>query len=614
MRRTRLTSADSADQPEAGPERQRKAEHEIDDDDRRRLADDGKPAEPDQRVEAERAGAGAGDWGRDRSSAAYGCAAFAILAPRSYNMAGGVQPCSIRASSAGTMPPPVPGFAIEVAGLTKLYKGVTAVDGISFSIQVGSITGTPRRQRRRQDHHHRHDSRADPADRRHDPGPRPRHARERHRVLHRMNFESPYVALPQPPDRPAEPPRLRHALRRHRRRAADRGARRRARARSEFLDREAGKISAGQKTRVALAKALINAPELLLLDEPTASLDPDTGDWIRTRLETYRERRGATILLASHNMPEVERLCDDVIMMKAGRIVDRAAPQTLIDKYGRTTLEDVFLDVARGRGLAELPGGAVMNAPFLPATAPVHRPFSARRIGAMMLRHVYLLRSSWPRLAELIYWPLVQMLMWGFLQSYLNHAIGRHGARPAASLIGAHPPVGHPHPRPARPLRLVPRGDVVAQHRQPAHQSAHAGRSSWLALMANELHPPRHRRRAGDAARDLVLRLQPVEPRLRARRLLRQPAPHRLGGRDDRFGGLILRNGIGAENLAWTLMFLIMPVCAVFYPVAVLPRLPAADRLGAAADLRLRGHARASSSTTPSAPTSWSRRSPSTPS
>ena len=166
-----------------------------------------------------------------------------------------------------------------------------------------------------------------------------------------MNFESPYVALP---NRLTVRQNLRvfgHALRGRRRRTADRELADELELK-EFLDREAGKISAGQKTRVALAKALINAPELLLLDEPTASLDPDTGDWIRTRLETYRERRGATILLASHNMPEVERLCDDVIMMKAGRIVDRAAPQTLIDKYGRTTLEDVFLDVARGRGLA----------------------------------------------------------------------------------------------------------------------------------------------------------------------------------------------------------------------------------------------------------------------
>ena len=118
----------------------------------------------------------------------------------------------------------------------------------------------------------------------------------------------------------------------------------------DFLDRQSGQLSAGQKTRVALAKALINTPELLLLDEPTASLDPDTADWVRTRLERYREEHRATILLASHNMPEVERLCDDVLMMKAGRIVDHGSPAELVTRYGRETMEDVFLDVARGRG------------------------------------------------------------------------------------------------------------------------------------------------------------------------------------------------------------------------------------------------------------------------
>jgi ABC-2 type transport system ATP-binding protein len=100
---------------------------------------------------------------------------------------------------------------------------------------------------------------------------------------------------------------------------------------------------------VALAKALINTPDVLLLDEPTASLDPDTADWVRARLERYRREHLAAILLASHNMPEVERLCDDVLMMKGGRIVDRGAPAELIARYGRETMEDVFLDVARGR-------------------------------------------------------------------------------------------------------------------------------------------------------------------------------------------------------------------------------------------------------------------------
>jgi ABC-2 type transport system ATP-binding protein len=120
----------------------------------------------------------------------------------------------------------------------------------------------------------------------------------------------------------------------------------------EFLDRQIGKLSSGQKTRVALAKSLINQPEILLLDEPTASLDPDTADWVRGRLERYRRERGATVLLASHNMAEVERLCDRVIMLKTGRIEDDDTPARLINRYGRRNLEEVFLDIARGRGEA----------------------------------------------------------------------------------------------------------------------------------------------------------------------------------------------------------------------------------------------------------------------
>jgi ABC-2 type transport system ATP-binding protein len=118
---------------------------------------------------------------------------------------------------------------------------------------------------------------------------------------------------------------------------------------ADLLDRPTGKLSAGQKTRVSLAKALINAPDLLLLDEPTASLDPDTADWIRTHLERYRDTRGATMLIASHNMAEVERLCERVIFMKQGRIEDDDTPERLLQRYGRDTLEEVFLDVARGR-------------------------------------------------------------------------------------------------------------------------------------------------------------------------------------------------------------------------------------------------------------------------
>jgi ABC-2 type transport system ATP-binding protein len=116
-----------------------------------------------------------------------------------------------------------------------------------------------------------------------------------------------------------------------------------------LLDRPAGQLSAGQKTRVALAKSLINRPEVLLLDEPTASLDPDTGDLVRTWLERYQRASGCTILLASHNMAEVERLCRSVLVMKKGRIVDRGSPSHLLDRYGRETLEEVFLDIARDR-------------------------------------------------------------------------------------------------------------------------------------------------------------------------------------------------------------------------------------------------------------------------
>ncbi len=109
---------------------------------------------------------------------------------------------------------------------------------------------------------------------------------------------------------------------------------------------------------MSLAKSLLNRPEVLLLDEPTASLDPDTADWVRGHLERYRAERGATVLLASHNMNEVERLCDRVIIMKLGRIEDDDTPSRLLERYGRQTLEEVFLDVARGRQESQ---GAVLE-------------------------------------------------------------------------------------------------------------------------------------------------------------------------------------------------------------------------------------------------------------
>ena len=124
---------------------------------------------------------------------------------------------------------------------------------------------------------------------------------------------------------------------------------------AEFLDRHARTLSSGQQTRVALAKALLNEPELLLLDEPTASLDPDTGDWIRSYLQDYQRRTKATILLASHNMNEVERLCDRVMILRNGKIVETGSPDDLIAHFGRETLEEVFLDVSRNRADALQP-------------------------------------------------------------------------------------------------------------------------------------------------------------------------------------------------------------------------------------------------------------------
>ena len=115
----------------------------------------------------------------------------------------------------------------------------------------------------------------------------------------------------------------------------------------EFKKRKTGELSSGQKNRVSLAKALINEPEILLLDEPTASLDPDVGDYIRTYLENFASKKGTTVLLASHNMNEVERLCNEVLMMKNGEIIDKGTCESLISKHGRKNLEETFLKIVR---------------------------------------------------------------------------------------------------------------------------------------------------------------------------------------------------------------------------------------------------------------------------
>ena len=247
----------------------------------------------------------------------------------------------------------LPGHAIIVGDLFKRVGTVTAVDGVSFAVQAGSTTAllggngagktttlsillgllTPTSG----------SVTVLGADM----------LRDRYRVLGEMNFSSPYVDLPR---RLTVYENLNVYAGLYGVRSAHRRILELARDLDieEFLKRTTGSLSAGQRTRVALAKALLNRPRLLLLDEPTASLDPDTGDVVRGYLEQYRKVSGATIVLASHNMAEVERLCDHVLMMRDGRIVDRGAPRQLISRYGRRTMEEVFLDIARNRSAASV--------------------------------------------------------------------------------------------------------------------------------------------------------------------------------------------------------------------------------------------------------------------
>ena len=237
---------------------------------------------------------------------------------------------------------------VTVSGLTKRFGSVTAVDGISFHVGEGSTTALlggngagktttlaillglllPTSG----------SVRVLGADM----------VRQRYQALGRMNFSSPYVDLPRRLSVEENlivygrlygvaklKPRIRELARDLEIEA--------------FLRRPIGELSAGQRTRAALAKALLNEPRLLLLDEPTASLDPDTADWVRGYLEGWRRRSGATILLASHNMAEVERMCDDVLVLRSGALVASGAPSELLARYGRRTLEEVFLDIARDR-------------------------------------------------------------------------------------------------------------------------------------------------------------------------------------------------------------------------------------------------------------------------
>jgi len=166
-------------------------------------------------------------------------------------------------------------------------------------------------------------------------------------LLSRMNFASPYVELPKKLT-------VRENLEIYSRLYGLKKLKSRIEGISEdlnltkFLEKKTGELSSGQKNRVSLAKSLINKPELLFLDEPTASLDPDIGDFIRSYLEKYKKNNSITILLASHNMNEVERLSDSVIMMREGEVVDKGTCKDLIQRHGRNNLEETFLKLARG--------------------------------------------------------------------------------------------------------------------------------------------------------------------------------------------------------------------------------------------------------------------------
>ena len=171
---------------------------------------------------------------------------------------------------------------------------------------------------------------------------------KRDEILNRINFCSPYIELPKKLT-------VRQNLEVYGRLYGVKNLSERILEISEDLDikkffrRKTGELSSGQKNRVSLAKSLINKPEILLLDEPTASLDPDIGDFVRSYIQEYRSKNQVTLLLASHNMNEVERLCDSIIMMKKGRIIDRGTCKEIIKKHGRNNLEETFLKLARSR-------------------------------------------------------------------------------------------------------------------------------------------------------------------------------------------------------------------------------------------------------------------------
>ena len=240
-------------------------------------------------------------------------------------------------------------MSIKIKNLYKNYKGFEAVKNLNFEIKKGSITGLL--------------------------GPngcgktttigmilgliRPTKGevlinnkdieieKNRISVLEKMNFISPYVELPKKLS-------VKENLIVYGKMYEVKNLQNRINTLSNelnlqnFLNKKTGELSSGQKNRVSLAKSLINNPEILLLDEPTASLDPDTGDYVRSYIQNYAKKNNTTILLASHNMSEVERLCENIMMMKQGKIIDEGTCEELISKHGRLNLEETFLKLVRG--------------------------------------------------------------------------------------------------------------------------------------------------------------------------------------------------------------------------------------------------------------------------
>jgi ABC-2 type transport system permease protein len=442
--------------------------------------------------------------------------------------------------------------AIDVAHLVKLYKTTRAVDDVSFRIARGSITGLlggngagktttiamimglvlPTSGRIQVLGHPMPEQSAD--------------------VLGRMNFESPYVDMP-----------MRLTVRQNLTIFGRLYAVENLRARIEqlaadldlgdFLDRANGKLSAGQKTRVALAKALINQPELLLLDEPTASLDPDTADWVRQRLQDYRKthagvaqhaRGGAAVRPRHHHEARPHR----------GR--RQPGPD-----HGPLQPRDAGGSVS-GRRARPYRGERIVSG------VATHHGISLHRINAMVLRYWYLLMSSWPRMLELIYWPALQIITWGFLQNYISQTSGFF-ARAGGSLIGA-----------------VILWDIL--FRGQLGFSISFLEEMWARNLGNLMMSP----------------LKPIEFLISLMimsliRLAIGVIPMTLLALfvfDFNFygiglpliaffcnliftswsigifvSGLVLRNGLGAESIVWTLMFGLMPLACIYYPVSVLP-------------------------------------------